>query len=73
MVGRHIIYSPPGHEKSLRRNDVHGTGSGNIGIKETEVKHKNIDGVGAHWSGRLHAYDYMGQIFLGSTRVNCEQ
>ena len=40
MVARRIICSPPGHEKSLRRNDVHGTGSGNIGIKETEVKQK---------------------------------
>ena len=73
MVGRRIICSPPRHENSLRRNDVHGTGSGNIGIEETEAKHKNLDGVGARWSVRLHAYDYMGQIFIGSTRLHCER
>ena len=56
----------------LRGNDVHGAGRGNIGIKETKIKYENFNGVRACWSGRLYAYDYMGKVFLGSTRLHCE-
>ena len=38
MVSRRIICSPPGHENSLRRNDLHGTGSGNITMFEYIAK-----------------------------------
>ena len=49
-----------------------GQGAAISGSKKQKLNTKNLDGVVAHWSGRLHANDYMGQIFLWSTRLHCE-